>query len=87
MTAYINKNMTNNEIYSDSSMDKQYLYSEQKGGEKTDDTINFPTGGFPPIFISHQHIEKPLLNNKQRQFIKPQNTFSIRNILVKDHTP
>jgi len=83
MAAFIDKNMTNTIVDTDSSMDKQYLYSEKTDSDKQYSDV--PTGGFPPIIISQQYIEKPLLNNKQRQFIKPQNNISIRDILNKDH--
>ena len=97
MAAYINRNMTNNEINSDSSTNKQYLFSENNittnpttnTTTNTDDNevkTNIPTGGYPPIFIAlMQTIEKPIQNSKQRQFIKPQINFSIRDILSKDH--
>ena len=85
MAAFIDRNMTNAIVDTDSSMDKQYLYSEKNDSDKQDIVNDVPTGGFPPIIISQQYIEKPLLNNKQRQFIKPQNNISIRDILNKDH--
>ena len=85
MAAFIDRNMTNTKVNTDSSTDKQYLYSEKNNSDTQDSDNDVPTGGFPPIIISQQYIEKPLLNNKQRQFIKPQNNISIRDILNKDH--
>ncbi len=86
MTAYINKNMINNSVNSDSSSDIEHLFSKpQTGGNTTKETdIHRPTGGFPPIFITQREIETPLLNNKKRQFVKPANILSIKQILESD---
>jgi hypothetical protein len=88
MAAYINKNMINNNLntHSDSS-DIEHLFTKKQNGGisiSKEKEIHKPTGGFPPIFITQREIETPLLNNKKRQFVKPANILSIKQILESD---
>lgn len=45
-----------------------------------DSTVNYPTGGFPPIYINDDKTKK-IEEKKVREFTTKQDTVSIKDIL------
>lgn len=83
--------MSNHVFNSEESEDLQHLYSEenstntqQKGGDSNSkETVDYPSGGFPPIFIVTDPKEKEAEKARDRQLIssKSKTTISIKDIL------
>ena len=85
MENYINMYMRNNLNQKGAGKTENETETETVTGENME--INYPCGGFPPIYICSNQ-EKIREENKNREFTQPKkNTVSIKEIMQKRRDP